>query len=183
MPGCFARRIAGKPGASRVRRFRLPNRPPAYSPWHFAIATMESPSGATIKSPTGPRPVVALTSDGGRTWTLPTGKPPDGYRSAVTYVPAHRVQLLVAVGPTGTDLTADGGESWTPLGTMGFHAVACAAQPIPFGESARMERSPGFADRSERNRSVLDRDSFAMTRAGTELVRFKLPATGCDVSV
>jgi hypothetical protein len=32
----------------------------------------------------------------------------------------------VAVGPTGTDLTRDGGHSWTGFGPMGFEDVMCA---------------------------------------------------------
>ena len=31
----------------------------------------------------------------------------------------------VAVGPNGTDITTDGGRTWTPIGSTGFHSVQC----------------------------------------------------------
>jgi len=69
---------------------------------------------------------VALTTDGGATWTLANGARPSGFRSAVSYVRGNRGPLLVAVGPSGSDYSADNGKSWTALGTEGFHAVSFA---------------------------------------------------------
>ncbi len=66
---------------------------------------------------------VALTTDGGRTWKLPKGSKPGGYRSAVAYIGGSQGTKLVAVGPTGTDLSGDGGESWVKLSDLGYHAV------------------------------------------------------------
>jgi photosystem II stability/assembly factor-like uncharacterized protein len=70
---------------------------------------------------------VALTRDGGRTWQIPRRSKPGGLRSAVAYVPGAGASTLVAVGPTGTDMSNDDGETWRPLGAMGFHAVGFAA--------------------------------------------------------
>jgi photosystem II stability/assembly factor-like uncharacterized protein len=67
--------------------------------------------------------IVARTTDGGRTWRLIKGQEPGGYRSAVTYMRGAAKPTLVAVGPTGTDYSIDDGETWLPLGQMGFHAV------------------------------------------------------------
>ena len=36
------------------------------------------------------------------------------------------------MGPTGSDLSTDGGETWTALGTLGFHAVGFAG-PVDGG--------------------------------------------------
>ncbi|WP_154402851.1 WD40/YVTN/BNR-like repeat-containing protein [Nocardioides speluncae] len=47
-----------------------------------------------------------------------------GYRSGVSWVYEAR-STLVAVGPTGTDVTRDGGRTWTALNDTGFHAVQC----------------------------------------------------------
>ena len=35
-------------------------------------------------------------------------------------------RTLVATGPSGSDLSTDGGVSWRPLGPQGFHALARA---------------------------------------------------------
>ena len=103
---------AGKPSAGIFSlAFRDPN-------------LMVSPSEAITKPRSKRQRVVAKTSDGGLTWTMPAGPGPGGYRSAVAYVPGLAQPTLVAVGPTGSDFSSDGGETWTPLGKMGFHAVA-----------------------------------------------------------
>jgi photosystem II stability/assembly factor-like uncharacterized protein len=79
--------------------------------------------GGDYKAPGQAGNVVALTQDGGRTWRLSKRRPPCGYRSAVAFVPGTQGRVLVAVGPTGSDVSVDGGEDWRRLGTTGFHAV------------------------------------------------------------
>jgi len=70
---------------------------------------------------------VATTNDGGRTWKGVDVSRPPGYRSAVVRGPgASRIELI-AVGPSGTDYSLDGGRSWRPIGGEGFHAVGFAA--------------------------------------------------------
>ena len=65
---------------------------------------------------------AAVTTDGGKTWTLSKGL--SGYRSAVAYVPGSKSTWLAA-GPRGVDLTLDDGRTWTAIGTGGgFHAFA-----------------------------------------------------------
>ena len=66
---------------------------------------------------------AAVTTDGGRTWTLIRGL--SGYRSAVAYVPG-RSRTVLAVGPSGTDLSIDGGRTWKAVSGPGFHALAFA---------------------------------------------------------
>jgi photosystem II stability/assembly factor-like uncharacterized protein len=68
---------------------------------------------------------VALTEDGGMTWRSPPGRPL-GYRSGVAYVPGTDGRLLVAVGTSGSDYSADGGETWVPIDTGAFTSVAFA---------------------------------------------------------
>ncbi len=82
--------------------------------------------GGDYKEPGRAGNLVALTSDGGRTWRLPKGEQPGEYRSAVAFVPGTQGRTLVAVGPTGSDVSVDGGENWRRLGTTGFHAVGLA---------------------------------------------------------
>jgi photosystem II stability/assembly factor-like uncharacterized protein len=69
---------------------------------------------------------VAVTEDGGKLWSGPTGTPPAGFRSAVAYVTPRK--MFVAVGPSGSDVSVDGGKSWTPAGTAGYNAVSFTAE-------------------------------------------------------
>ncbi len=59
---------------------------------------------------------LAVTSDGGVTWTLVKGL--SGFRSVVTYVPGTKT--LVALGPAGGDYSTDDGRTWTPIDGSGF---------------------------------------------------------------
>lgn len=73
---------------------------------------------------------VAVTSDGGKTWSLVREKGLSGYRSAVKYLPGGG-KSLVAVGPAGADVSRDDGRTWTPLAypasVAGFDAISFAA--------------------------------------------------------
>lgn len=70
---------------------------------------------------------LALTKDGGRTWTLvDSASSPAGYRSAVAYVPGITGRVLVAVGLTGTDLSRDRGGSWVSVDTVAYNSVGFA---------------------------------------------------------
>jgi photosystem II stability/assembly factor-like uncharacterized protein len=96
----------------------------------FSIAFADRQRGVVVggdyQNPTDTASNVALTDDGGVTWRLPAGRP-GGYRSAVAYVPGTAGQALVAVGTLGSDYSADGGESWTPIDTLALNTVAFAA--------------------------------------------------------
>jgi photosystem II stability/assembly factor-like uncharacterized protein len=69
---------------------------------------------------------VAITTDGGATWTLAKGPRPSGFRSAVAYIPDSRSPVLVAVGPSGSDYSTDDGASWSSIESPGYHAVSIA---------------------------------------------------------
>lgn len=66
--------------------------------------------------------VIALTSDGGKTWTAPSGSPPRGFRSAVAYLADRKI--WVAVGTSGADISIDGGQSWRQFDTGNYNAVS-----------------------------------------------------------
>ncbi|MER7181623.1 hypothetical protein ABT404_19425, partial [Streptomyces hyaluromycini] len=69
-------------------------------------------------------PVFARASpDGGRSWR-PAATPPPAYRSGAAWLPHSRTTAL-AVGPTGTDLTTDGGRTWRTLDTGSYDTVTC----------------------------------------------------------
>ena len=67
---------------------------------------------------------LAVTADGGRTWTRPGAARLRGVRSAVAYVPGTAGRRLLAAGPGGTDSSDDSGRTWAPLGDNGFHALS-----------------------------------------------------------
>ena len=92
---------------------------------------------------------LVSTSDGGQTWSfLGTASQPASatgprsreraanpvftparlrsFRSAAAFVPGSKGRGIVAVGPGGTDVSRDGGATWTPLGEDGYHAFSFA---------------------------------------------------------
>ena len=115
----------------------------------FSLAFRDPDHGVAVggdyKGPKRAGNVAALTSDGGRTWRLPEGRQPGGYRSAVAYVPGTQGRTLVAVGPTGSDISEDGGEVWRALGTTGFNAVGFAGPAVGWavGEDGLVVRFEG----------------------------------------
>jgi len=69
---------------------------------------------------------AAVTRDGGRTWQLvPAGQAPAGYRSGSAFV-SNSQQTVVAVGPSGSDVSLDGGLSWNQFDDGSFDSVECA---------------------------------------------------------
>lgn len=66
---------------------------------------------------------LAITNDGGETWTTPDGRGLGGYRSAVRAFQRDGKPVVVATGPTGSDISYDLGQSWQPLQGEGFHAI------------------------------------------------------------
>jgi photosystem II stability/assembly factor-like uncharacterized protein len=65
----------------------------------------------------------AVSGDGGRSWQQ-SKTPPPAYRSGVAWLP-HSRSAALAVGPTGTDLTLDGGRSWRTVDTGSYDTVDC----------------------------------------------------------
>ena len=96
----------------------------------FSLAFWDNEHGVAVggdhREPDRAGRVAAITSDGGKTWQLPSGNGPGGYRSAVVSLPGSSGRLLIAVGPKGASLSRDGGNSWAEVGHQGFHAVATA---------------------------------------------------------
>jgi photosystem II stability/assembly factor-like uncharacterized protein len=84
--------------------------------------------GGDYKQPDQSGAVVAVTNDGGMTWTRPKGRTPAGLRSAVVPIPGSPTGRWVAVGPTGFDVSLNDGATWTPAGREGFHAVSARGE-------------------------------------------------------
>lgn len=63
---------------------------------------------------------VFHTSDGGKHWLAPV-TPTRGYRECVLYV---NPKIVIATGPSGSDISYDGGTKWKALSDdKGFHVV------------------------------------------------------------
>lgn len=66
----------------------------------------------------------AASRDGGTTW-IRSHRPVPEYRSGVTWLP-HTRSAALAVGPTGTDLSLDGGRTWRTVDDGSYDTVDCA---------------------------------------------------------
>lgn len=90
----------------------------------FALAFRSPHQGLAIggdyANPTAPVANLALTRDQGRTWQAPP-QAPVGYRSGA----AWRGGDVIAVGPTGSDLSRDGGRRWSSFDAGSFDTVDC----------------------------------------------------------
>lgn len=88
---------------------------------------------------------VAGFSADGTTWKLSTSQP-GGYRSGAEWVPGTRSTVL-AVGLNGSDVSRDGGRTWTGFGTASYDTVQCAPDGACWasgdvGAVARLTREP-----------------------------------------
>lgn len=80
--------------------------------------------GGDFTTPTVADRAAAVTADGGRTWTLvPAADAPAGYRSGSAF--GGFGSFALAVGPTGSELSVDGGRSWRGFDTGSFDSVEC----------------------------------------------------------
>ena len=78
---------------------------------------------------------LAVTSDGGVTWTLVKGL--SGFRSVVAYVPGLKTPALIALGPSGGDYSLDDGRTWQPIDGPGFDTFSFAGgKQIGWGAGA-----------------------------------------------
>ena len=70
---------------------------------------------------------MAVTSDGGRTWTL-AGRPwMSGAAYGSSYVPGAPTPTVVIVGPSGADYSLDNGATWASLDPRTYWAVSFAS--------------------------------------------------------
>ncbi|MGI9107411.1 MAG: WD40/YVTN/BNR-like repeat-containing protein [Pyrinomonadaceae bacterium] len=90
---------------------------------------------------------VAMSRDGGQTWTAINGAAPNGYRSCVAFIPGVSRPLLISAGPSGSDYSFDGGESWKSLSAEGFHSVSFVGRGNAIGwavgENGRVAKYAG----------------------------------------
>jgi photosystem II stability/assembly factor-like uncharacterized protein len=80
--------------------------------------------GGDFAAPTSASDAAATSRDGGRTWTVAPAEPGE-YRSGSAWVPRSR-RTVLAVGPTGSDVSVDAGRTWRRFDTGSFDSVDCA---------------------------------------------------------
>jgi photosystem II stability/assembly factor-like uncharacterized protein len=86
--------------------------------------------GGDFEKPNKSRHTSAYSHDGGATWTA--GGDLDGYRSGSSFLPRTAATGspslgVIAVGPTGTNVSFDGGVTWRSVRNGAFDAVECDA--------------------------------------------------------
>ncbi|WP_412542229.1 oxidoreductase [Longispora sp. K20-0274] len=103
----------------------------------FRSATEGIAIGGDFAEPGRPGQLLAVTHDGGATWTEVTDTAPQGYRSGAVWTGAE----YIAVGPTGSDYSFDG-ITWKPFDTGSFDAVSTAHGQFTWasGEQGRAAR-------------------------------------------
>ena len=65
----------------------------------------------------------AITSDGGKSWTLLTDGAGPGYRSCVQYIPGSDAKGIFAVGMPGISYSKDKGQSWQEIDKTDFYTI------------------------------------------------------------
>lgn len=109
-------------------------------PWHGLAV------GGDYTAPDRSDDATAVSDDGGQSWQLvDAGHAPGGYRSGSAWLRPFwglGMPIGLAVGPTGSDVSFDGGWSWHPFDTGSFDSVDCAAGTCwssgPDGRAARL---------------------------------------------
>src|SRR5688572_9349566 len=86
-------------------------------------------AGGDVAAPDAPADNVAVTGDGGRSWSLATRTPFPGAVYGLAYVPAGDGRSVVATGPGGAGWSTDEGGSWRLFeGLRDYWAVGVAGQ-------------------------------------------------------
>lgn len=106
----------------------------------FADADHGLAVGGDFAQPDAAIDALALTSDGGATWTL-VDDAPGGYRSGSAWITKLPL-VAVVVGPTGSDVSTDGGHTWTLFDEGSFDSVDCDSPNTCWasGEQGRVAR-------------------------------------------
>jgi len=144
----------GGPGAARVfhsadagRTWTVattPIRNDGASAGIFSIAFADAEHGVAVggdyTKPDEDQHNLAVTSDGGRTWSEPAGARPRGFRSAVTFLLDGKSWIVT--GTSGSDVSPDGGKTWTAFGSEALNAIGCVSRAATWavGPNGRIAR-------------------------------------------
>ncbi|KAK7998906.1 hypothetical protein PG991_014581 [Apiospora marii] len=100
--------------------------------------------GGDFQDPTRSGGTAGWSDDGGVTWHA-AEQFPGGYRSGAAWVSGlcpSKGEAALAVGPTGSDFTLDGGRTWHGFDDGSFDAVECVGDRVCWasGEKGRVAR-------------------------------------------
>ena len=148
----------GGPNGARVYHLRQTSvtvadtkvRSGAASTGIFSVAFADSRRGMVVggdyTKPADAAANIAITSDGGATWTAPPAGPA-GFRSAVVYLPKHKAWLVT--GTSGSDISFDDGRTWKTFDTGNYNALGFVGDEGwavgPNGRVARLGNAGGLA--------------------------------------
>jgi photosystem II stability/assembly factor-like uncharacterized protein len=112
----------------------------------FALAFYDARHGVAVggdyTKPALTAVSVALTSDGGQSWT-PAQQPPAAYLSSVAYASATQI---VAVGLAGTFVSNDGGWTWKQIDVVPLNSVRFDGhRGVAVGPHGRVAYTTGIA--------------------------------------
>lgn len=106
----------------------------------FSVAFVDSLRGVVVggdyQLPDSASSTASFTSDGGATWQ-PAATFPRGFRSGVAVRQRRDELIAIAVGTTGSDISRDGGRTWSPLDATAFNAIQFAPSGVAFAVGAR----------------------------------------------
>lgn len=91
--------------------------------------------------------LIAVTEDGGATWTPRTVAPPFKVGTwGGSFVRGARVPTVVAVGPSGSAWSSDLGRSWVPIDTLNYWSVGFSPARVGWavGQRGRVTRLGGW---------------------------------------
>jgi len=121
-----ARVFHSEDGGQSWSTARTPIRSDSASAGIFSLAFSEKQYGIAVggdyNKPKDRWRNIAATADGGRTWDEPASVPPDGFRSAVAYLPDRH--MWIAVGTSGSDYSANAGATWLSIDNGAYNAVS-----------------------------------------------------------
>jgi len=109
-----ARILATTDGGKRWQAYETPITQGTATSGGFSVAFRDRShgilAGGSLEDSTPPTRNVAVTADGGRTWTLAHPTPFPGAAFGVAYAPGQRT--VVATGPAGAAVSEDEGGTW-----------------------------------------------------------------------
>ena len=80
--------------------------------------------GGEIAAPDSTADTIAITTDGGASWTNAAHLTFTGAVYGLSYVPNQTTPTIVAAGPKGIDYSTDNGASWQSIATDNYWSVA-----------------------------------------------------------
>ncbi len=107
----------------------------------FSVAFADELHGVVVggdyQRPDSSSGTSAFTADGGMTWQ-PATRFPRGYRSGVAVRRLNKDDVMaIAVGTSGSDISLDGGRTWSPLDGTAFNAIQFSPSGVAYAVGAR----------------------------------------------